>query len=245
MKRFLALLPFVILFGSCLSTKLVAPREAGDASAAPKQESAGVAAKKARHKQRDGSAKFDFYVLSLSWSPQHCATSRGRGDRNDDIQCAPGRLYDFVLHGMWPQYEQGWPQDCNTEPVDRGTVDSMLDIMPSAQLVRHEWSKHGTCSGLTAKDYFEDARAAFRSIKIPDPYKHPDLQVVTTPAELRQRFAEANPAFPENGFAVVCSGRFLQEVRACLTTDFEPRACSKEVLKGQCRTDEMVLRPVR
>jgi ribonuclease T2 len=161
------------------------------------------------------------------------------------MQCAPGRLYDFVLHGLWPQFEQGWPQDCSTDPIERSLVDSMLDIMPSPGLVRHEWSKHGTCSGLEPEKYFESARNAFRSINIPDQYKRPKLQVVSNPGEMRKRFAEANPKFQENSFAVACSGRFLQEVRVCLTTDFEPRACSKDVLRGQCKVDEMILRPVR
>ena len=186
--------------------------------------------------------KFDFYVMSLSWSPQHCSTPNGERDK---LQCAPGRLYDFVLHGVWPQFERGWPENCNTQPVDRATVDSMLDIMPSPQLVRHEWSKHGTCSGLEAKEYFAEARHAYELVKIPEQYQRPKLQVMARPDEMRKRFAAANPGFTEDSFAVVCSGRFLQEVRACLTPDFDPRPCNREVLKNQCRVDEMILRPVR
>lgn len=210
------------------------------------EEPAGRQKHRNRHKPRTAAssdAKFDFYVLSLSWSPQHCATGNARPG---DLQCAEGRLYDFVLHGMWPQYEQkGWPQDCSTEPVSRAIVDGMLDIMPSPGLVRHEWTKHGTCSGLVARDYFEEARKAFQSIRIPDQYRRPKLQVMAKPDEMKQRFAQANPGFPADGFAVLCSGRYLQEVRACLTADFEPRACNKEVLRDQCRVDEMIMRPVR
>jgi ribonuclease T2 len=188
------------------------------------------------------SHQFDYYVLAMSWSPQHCATPQGA---RDDMQCAPGRQYDFVLHGLWPQNEKGWPEDCSTEPVSRNVVDSMLDIMPSPKLVRHEWSKHGTCSGSEPKEYFDNARSAFRSIQVPEQYKRPKLQVVSNPAEMRRRFAAANPKFKEDSFAVTCSGRFLREVRVCLTTDFNPRACSKEVLRSQCKVDEMILRPVR
>lgn len=197
-----------------------------------------------RHKPRrnPNAAKFDFYVMAISWSPQHCSTPSGG---RDNIQCAPGRLYDFVLHGVWPQYEKGWPEDCTTQPVDRATVDSMLDIMPSPKLIRHEWSKHGTCSGLEPKEYFAEARQAFQAIRIPEQYKRPKLQLMAKPAEMRKRFAEANPKFTEESFAVVCSGRFLQEVRACLTPDFDPRPCNREVLRNQCKVDEMILRPVR
>lgn len=187
--------------------------------------------------------KFDFYVLSLSWSPEYCA-SRGNS-RPGDIQCAEERPYDFVLHGLWPQYEQGWPQDCSTEPIARPVVDGMLDIMPSPGLIRHEWTKHGTCSGLDPAGYFGEARKAFQAVRIPEPYKRPQRQVVSNVQELKKRFVQANPRLKEDGVAAVCSGRFLQEVRVCLTTDFQPRACSKDVLRSQCRVDEVILRPVR
>ena len=238
MTKQILILPLVLCAAGCNVTPHV------NQSQQPKPTAQPQAQQQARKKpQRAADApKFDFYVLSLSWSPQHCSTPSGE---RDNMQCAPGRLYDFVLHGMWPQYEKGWPQDCGTQRVDRATVDSMLDIMPSTKLVQHEWSKHGTCSGLEAKEYFAEARHAFQSIQIPDKYKRPKLQVLAKPTEMRREFAAANPKFTEDSFAVVCSGRFLQEVRACLTPDFDPRPCNREVLKNQCRVDEMILRPVR
>ncbi len=53
--------------------------------------------------------RFDYYLLSLSWSPEYCAKSR----RDDELQCA--RPYAFVAHGLWPQNEQGWPSDCRSK----------------------------------------------------------------------------------------------------------------------------------
>jgi ribonuclease T2 len=185
--------------------------------------------------------QFDYYVLAMSWSPQHCS-ARGA---NDPLQCAGERLYDFVLHGLWPQYEKGYPADCTTGTVGNTVVDSMLDIMPSKSLIRHEWKKHGTCSGMEPETYFAKAREAFQSVRIPRQYRQPKVQVVTTPVELRSRFAKENANFPRDSFAAVCSGRFLSEVRACLTKDFRPRACSADVLRSQCKAPEIILRPVR
>lgn len=215
------------------------------AAARPAAEQSGAPARSRSSAARTHEkGKFDFYVLALSWSPEYCAT-RG-ASRPGDIQCAGERQYDFVLHGLWPQYEpQGWPQNCSTEQVPRRVVDSMLDIMPSPGLVRHEWSKHGTCSGLEPAGYFAQARKAFQALRIPEPYKRPQRQVVARVQEVKQRFVKANPSLPEDGVAAVCSGRFLQEVRICLTSDFQPRACSKDVLRSQCRVDEVILRPVR
>ncbi|MFO0364215.1 MAG: ribonuclease T2 family protein, partial [Acidobacteriota bacterium] len=97
-------------------------------------------------------------MLSLSWSPQHCATPAGERDR---MQCGGARQYDFILHGLWPQYERGWPQFCETgEQLSKAVIDGVLDIMPSVGLIRHEWRKHGVCSGDNAARYFDRARRA-------------------------------------------------------------------------------------
>jgi Ribonuclease T2 family len=109
----------------------------------------------ARHKRHKSVAQesaarvpgdFDYYVLSLSWSPTYCAGDAGQ---HDDQQCSPGRKFAFVVHGLWPQYTKGWPQDCPTNEawIDQSQIDAMMDIMPSKKLIIHEWKKHGTCAG--------------------------------------------------------------------------------------------------
>jgi len=188
---------------------------------------------------------FDFYLLSLSWSPGFCATPAGA---NDPGQCAPGRKFSFVLHGLWPQYEQtGWPEDCSTDPLDRSVVSKMINIMPSEHLIEHEWSKHGTCSGLDSKDFFEEADEAFHSINIPAPYRELPAMLTVSPDEIRNQFASANPKIGEQGFVVECSGngRFLSEVHACLNKDLQGRACNREEQRHECRSDSVVMRPVR
>lgn len=199
-----------------------------------------------RSRQPKGQAgQFDFYVLALSWSPGFCATPAGQ---RDDLQCGPQRHFAFVLHGLWPQYEKsGWPQNCTTGAPDGAVVKTMLDIMPSTRLVQHEWEKHGTCSGLSAQDYFEEAREAFQKVKIPEAYRAPLKQITVNPEEMRRAFTAANPEFGEQGFAVMCTnnGRFLQEVRACFTKDLDGRACNAQVLRDACRSEAVIMRPVR
>ena len=61
--------------------------------------------------QRGGTpGDFDFYVLALSWSPSFCeaASERGNSSRGIQTQCA-GRPFSFVVHGLWPQYDRGFP----------------------------------------------------------------------------------------------------------------------------------------
>ena len=98
-----------------------------------------------RHQNAPG--QFDFYVLALSWSPSYCEAAHERApDRAPDQQCA-GRPFSFVVHGLWPQYERGFPSFCQVPAprLTRRIVGSMLDLMPSPRLIFHEWDRHGTC----------------------------------------------------------------------------------------------------
>ena len=98
---------------------------------------------------QDRAGEFDYYVLALSWSPSWCAT-QGRG--RDEPQCEPRRRTGFVVHGLWPQYERGWPDHCATDERDpsRRESQAMADVMGSGGLAWYQWQKHGRCSGLVA-----------------------------------------------------------------------------------------------
>ena len=196
-----------------------------------------------RDTPRGEAGKFDFYVLSLSWSPQHCATPAGERDR---MQCGGARQYDFILHGLWPQYERGWPQFCETgEQLSKAVIDGVLDIMPSVGLIRHEWRKHGVCSGDNAARYFDRARRAFQNVKIPGALRSPKRARTVAPAAIQKEFLAANPGVATEAVTVNCNGRFLQEVRVCLTRDLKAKACSAEVAKQACRLPEIIVQPLR
>jgi ribonuclease T2 len=192
---------------------------------------------------RDRPGAFDFYVLSLSWSPTYCASA---GERANRYQCDGPRPFAFVLHGLWPQYERGFPRSCDasTGGPSRGVVDGMLDVMPSPGLVRHQWRAHGTCSGLDPADYFAQARAAKSKIVIPTPYRALDRPLVTSPGEVERAFIAANPGLEPSMIAVDCDRRNLREVRVCMTKDLAFRPCA-EVDRRSCRAEQVVMPPVR
>lgn len=181
---------------------------------------------------------FDYYVLSLSWSPEYCASTR----RDDEPQCA--RPYAFVAHGLWPQHERGWPADCaSKERVSDATIERLLPLMPSRGLIIHEWRKHGTCSGLKADAYFALLEKAYRRVVIPPRYRQLDALLAVGSAELRRDLLAANPALPREALVLQCSGRYLQEARICLDRQLAPRACGSD-LRDRC-SDRLLLRPVR
>lgn len=203
--------------------------------------------KSARGPTAGANADFDYYVLVLSWSPTHCASERGRG-ADDEVQCRSGRAYGFVLHGLWPQYERGYPKDCTSnEPreVEGDVLDRVMKISPSEELVQHEWVKHGTCSGLSQRDYFAAAERAFASISTPDAYNRPGRAITTTPNEVRDAFLAANQALASNALAATCSRNDLAELWICLDKTLAPRKCSADVAKRHCGRREVRMRAVR
>ena len=194
---------------------------------------------------------FDYYLLSLSWSPTYCADT---GEQRRDPQCSPrsGRPFAFVLHGLWPQYERGWPSNCSSP--DRGYVpgpvaDRMLDIMPSKRLVFHEYRTHGTCSGLGVDGYFDLARRLYDKVKIPRRFHGTvDERMTIAPGELVTEFLAANPHLKPDMIAVSCGGpgNRLREVRICFDKEGGFRACGRnEDQTKLCAADRMYVPPVR
>ncbi len=193
---------------------------------------------------RNRPGDFDFYVLSLSWSPSYCA---GEGDDADPMQCAStARPFAFVVHGLWPQYTRGWPEFCQkpapfvAEPVLR----AMLDIMPSRKLVLHQWRKHGTCSGLDSATYFEKVRLAQSRVTIPEEYRRLEDYRMVSPGEVAQAFRAANPGLEADMISVECSDRRLSEVRVCMSRTFQYTACPAVAAKA-CTTDRVTMPPMR
>ncbi|ODT06803.1 MAG: ribonuclease [Mesorhizobium sp. SCN 65-20] len=186
---------------------------------------------------------FDFYVLALSWSPSYC---EAEGERANGQQCRTGRPYAFVVHGLWPQFERGYPQDCATgdSDVPNERLRGLYDLMPAVGLIRHQWRKHGTCTGLSQDDYFKVLRAAREKVEIPQEFRRLDAYRTLAPAQAERSFLQSNPGMREDGIAVTCDRRFLREVRICMSKDLEYRACP-EVDSRACRLDKVVMPPVR
>jgi ribonuclease T2 len=186
------------------------------------------------------SGDFDYYVVSLSWSPTYCLAHP-----KDRRQCGD-RGFGFILHGLWPQRTAGgYPENCpvNGKPSAQ-TVQRTLAFMPSERLIAHEWSKHGTCTGLTADQYFTLADQAFAAIKLPAGFNAPTSSREMSAKQVISEFVSANPGFPESSVVVKCSGAELEEVRVCVDMQLKPRACGKGV-RSQCRGGNVQVRAVR
>ena len=187
---------------------------------------------------------FDFYVLSLSWSPTFCATQR---DGRKDQQCGGDANHGFIVHGLWPQNEKGYPQFCaSREPqrVPRALGEPLFDIMPDMGLIGHQWRKHGSCSGLGQREYFGKIRDAFKRITLPADLAKAEKPMTLSAEQIEQKFVAANPGMSRAGIAASCEGRQLEEIRICLTKDLKFRDCA-EVDRQGCRISGVTLPPAR
>jgi len=179
---------------------------------------------------------FDFYVLALSWSPGFCELDGDR-DRNRE-QCAEGAGLGFVVHGLWPQNERGYPSECGPagRTPSRIALDQAKGLFPSEGLARHQWRKHGTCSGSSPSDYFADTRRARDKVAIPPALANAGREQNWTAIDIERAFVDANPGLRTDMMSVACRRGVLQEVRICLSKDLRNFQTCQEVDRSGCRT---------
>ena len=185
-------------------------------------------------------ASFDYYLLTMSWAPQFCATNpKGKSSS----ECDPKKHYGFVVHGLWPQNNSGsYPHDCGSaQPVSQAIVQQMMPIMPDSGLIQHEWAKHGTCSGLSTQDYFDSIQKAFGNVKIPDEYRSPADMIKDSPTDIEKKFAQANNA-PQGAFRISCPNADFAALEVCLTKDLQYQDCATGL--KECRAPQVKVDPV-
>ncbi len=187
-----------------------------------------------KKKEPSEPGQFDYYALAMSWSPQYCA---GSGNR-DPQQCAVGRQLGFVLHGLWPQFEKGYPQDCSNEALPDAVRVKYEKMFASPKLIGHEWSKHGTCSGLSAEDYMALSARLKEGLAIPAAYRKPAEPIRVTASQFKEQFRKANPALADESVLPFCTGggRFLREIRACYDKDGHSRSCAAGEAKSAAKS---------
>lgn len=192
---------------------------------------------------QDRSGEFDYYVLSLSWSPNWCAYE---GDARGSDQCDARHDHGWIMHGLWPQYHRGWPEYCQTveRPPSRAMTREMADIMGTSGLAWHQWKKHGVCSGLSASAYYALSREAYGRVVRPEVFRKLDKTVKLPASVVEDAFLEANPGLEPVGVTITCRQGHIQEARICLSRDLDPVPCGQDVVRD-CTAQDALFTPVR
>ena len=191
----------------------------------------------------DKAGEFDYYVMALSWAPSWCLIE---GDARDAETCDPAADAGFTLHGLWPQYENGWPEYCRAGVRDpsRSQTAGMADLMGSGGAAWHQWKKHGRCSGLAADAYFSLAREAYDSVNRPEVLRRITKTLSVAPKVVEAAFLEENPALDADGITVTCRAGHILEARICLTKSLVFRTCGADV-RRDCTAQSAQIPPVR
>jgi len=189
------------------------------------------------------SGDFDYYVLALSWSPTWCALEGS--DRNSP-QCEASQDHGWVLHGLWPQYHRGWPSHCKTaqRPPSRQMTHEMADIMGTSGLAWYQWKKHGSCTGLSAQDYYALSRQAYQSVKRPEVFRKLDKPVKLPAKVVEDAFLKANPKIEPDMLTITCRAGRIQEARLCLSKGLTPVPCGRDTVRD-CRMKDALFAPIR
>ncbi len=186
-------------------------------------------------------ASFDYYVLSLSWAPAFCAKP-GEASHNPG-ECASGQAIGFVVHGLWPQAATSKsPESCgNAGQVAKAVVNFALQYMPSPGLIQHEWTVHGSCTGLMPFDYFRSIAQTRSAVQIPVQLTSLTSVVRESAGQIESQFSAANPSFPTTAFRTSCPHGAFEEERVCFDKGLKPRACTTSV--GECTLQAVTIRP--
>ena len=186
---------------------------------------------------------FDYYVMSLSWSPNWCAYE---GDARGSDQCDPRHDHGWILHGLWPQFERGYPSNCRSSERNpsRGDTNAMADIMGTGGLAWHQWKKHGRCAGLSSDDYFALSREAYGRITRPPLLRKLEDPVRLPASVIEEAFLEVNSELSADMITITCRDRYIQEARICMTRDLEFRTCGRDVIRD-CTQSNAQFDPIR
>ncbi len=167
--------------------------------------------------------QFDYFLLDMAWGPSFCSSIK-------DVSASCRPQAGFAVHGLWPQNNNGtWPQFCAQTPAS-GDLARNLDITPDMDLIQHEWSKHGTCSGLAVASYFQAAHQAFAQFTMPLPLIGMHSSRTYTTLYTMNMLYLANPAFPRGSLSLSCNASHVTAVEACFNKALEPIRC--QGLKG-------------
>ncbi|MEP4068283.1 ribonuclease T2 [Sulfitobacter sp.] len=187
--------------------------------------------------------EFDYYVMALSWSANWCALE---GDARNSPQCDAREDHGWILHGLWPQFHRGFPSFCQTakRPPSRSMTNNMADIMGTGGLARHQWNKHGTCTGLSATDYYALSRRAYASVTRPPIFRKLDKTVKLPASVVEDAFMKDNPTLTRDNITITCRQGHIQEARICLSRDLTPVPCGADVIKD-CSLKDAIFTPLR
>ena len=168
------------------------------------------------------------YTLAVTWTPRFCRESGTKPSARFECGTTAGGRFGFVLHGLWPDgIGDTWPQYCTTTPLlPPKIIKGALCTTPSAQLLQHEWAKHGTCmAGYDPARYFRLSTGLYAKLRFPD-MKALAAIGTTNAGDLAQAMATMNAGLRADGMRITTDRQgWLDEIWICLDKAFAYTRC--------------------
>jgi len=165
------------------------------------------------------------YTLAVTWAPQYCHANARKPFAK--MECGSGNRFGFTLHGLWPDgVGKEWPQYCKSAALlPQPLIEQHICATPSAQLLQHEWAKHGTCMGTTPAAYFGRSTGLYAKLR------YPDMDALSrkplTAGGFAAAMAAANPGLSANAIRVTANKQgWLDELWLCLDKKFAYARCA-------------------
>lgn len=140
------------------------------------------------------------------------------------------------MHGLWPQFNTGaWPSNCDPNApknVPKAIANIALTAHPpmppgDPSLLSHEWTKHGTCSGLDQRGYFTGVKNAAEKVHIPSELQHPTTAVSMDFEAIVSKFSALNPGLSADMMDAAADGKGdVSEIQICLSKEFAFQPCT-------------------
>jgi ribonuclease T2 len=202
---------------------------------------------------KTGDADYDYLLLDEIWMPQFCIALDSGYDptlsHTASARCQYRRT-EMSIHGLWPNYVDGYPQCCNAsgalEPlnpqeVELWTIQDSLQNMwydptvseycSTCYLLNHEWEKHGGCfspgkpetyfkTGLLIHSRLLSADASIKSLA----GRVVDIQTISDLYVMQSNII-CDPNDPEANILLESGIGVLLEVQTCWARNFSQINC--------------------
>lgn len=187
----------------------------------------------------------DGYVLAMSWQPGFCEwTPGGKRGKPECEAMESGQLTvtHLTLHGLWPNRQSCGISygNCGGEPMklSRETIAYIGPWMPNflyeSKFGQYEWAKHGTCqTTLNADAYFRRAVDLVKQVDESEPGKYIRANIGGTISRkaFYEKLRETTGSNQyRDSVTLLCSGKYLTEIRVRLPRDYKAGGSLKELL---------------
>lgn len=190
------------------------------------------------------------YLFVFSWSPTYCQEVDPQGKQ---AQCNKNKQYRFIVHGLWPQLHDNQQQGkysnyCRSveKNLEASIVEKYFYLMPSSELMHHEWIKHASCGNFTQQSYFQTIENLYQRFKVADIFKTVDTTQSMSLNALMTELTTQIPNISRKNIVIYCRKNYFGEVRICLNADYSLRHCRyNEIKAGGCRSSQGIIVPFK